>query len=84
MNSTIIGIVLFYFIFYHVEILKANCHKRKRMLQMKNLLLEFEDHSSSMQSQLFFLFLLTKRLGHIGFGKTLYTLGFDRSSCLAH
>jgi hypothetical protein len=68
MNSMIIGIVLLtFFLFDHVQILKTNCHKREKMVLMKNLL-ELEVPLIFMQCQLFFLFLLTKRLGHIRFG----------------
>ncbi len=34
--------IINFFLFDHVEILKANCYKRKRMVQVRNLLLEFE------------------------------------------
>jgi hypothetical protein len=34
--------IINFFLFDHVEILKADCHKRKRMVPMRNLLLEFE------------------------------------------
>lgn len=44
MNLMIIGIVLltFFFFFDHVQILKVNCHRRKRVIQVRNLFLEFE------------------------------------------
>jgi hypothetical protein len=43
MNSMIIGMVLLtFFLFDHVEILKTNCHKRKIMVLVRNLLLKLE------------------------------------------
>jgi hypothetical protein len=44
MNSMTIGIVFIdiFFLFDHAEILKPNCHKRKRMVQARNLFLQFE------------------------------------------
>jgi len=44
MSLTTIGIVLlaFFIFFYCVKILKTNCYKRKRLVQVGNLFLEFE------------------------------------------
>jgi hypothetical protein len=63
MNSMIIGIVLLtFFLFDHVEILKANCHKRKIMVLVRNLLLDHEVPLIFYVMPIIFLFLLTKRL----------------------
>jgi len=35
-------IINIFFLFDHVEILKANCHKRMRVVQVRNLFLEFK------------------------------------------
>jgi hypothetical protein len=43
MNSMIVGIVLLtFFLFDYVEILKVNCHKRTKVVQVRNLFLEFK------------------------------------------
>jgi hypothetical protein len=43
MNSMTIDIVLLVFFFFdHVEVLRNNCHKRWRLVKLKNLFLEFE------------------------------------------
>jgi len=36
------NVLLVFFFFDHVEVLRNNCHKRLRLVKLKNLFLEFE------------------------------------------
>ncbi len=69
MNSIIISIVLLtFFLFDHVEILKANCHKRKKMVLARNLLLELEVPLIFYAMPTIFSLFAYHELGHIRFG----------------
>ncbi len=72
MSLMIIDIVLLAFLkIYCVKILKTNCYKRKRLVQVGNLFLEFEVplifHVMYIYIYIYFI-AYRKRLGHIRFG----------------
>jgi hypothetical protein len=82
MNSMIIGIILLaFFNFDHVEILKVNCDKRKKMVQVRNLFLEFEVPPIFYVALFFsFSYLPITRPHRIWWKRlqTIYTMGLDK------
>ncbi len=77
MSLMIIDIVLLAFLkIYCVKILKTNCYKRKRLVQVGNLFLEFEVPLIFHVMYIFIYFIAyDERLGHIRFcGKSLNNL----------